>query len=116
MRDWTKTRERYLALDASHQLGHIASSLARIKSQIYLDIPLNGVLATIEECQHWVEWTISDAEIHDELVKLAQLLGNWQQNEATISSNPTVRATIAEQAKVWSDRILDYSGLLSEQD
>lgn len=118
MRNWNKTKERYLKFDLPHQLGHIASTLGRISSQIRLDISLDGLLATIQEGKHFVEWTTPnfDAEIRDELVELKQLLDGWYHQPLILGSDCDTRSTIAEQAQSWSVRILNYSGLLSEQE
>ncbi len=55
IRDWTKTKERYLKFDLPHQLGHIASTLGRIRAQIQLDLPPNEILATVQEGLHFTE-------------------------------------------------------------
>jgi hypothetical protein len=118
MRNWTQTQERYLKFDLSRQLGEIASSLSRIKSQIHLDIPQEGILATIEECLKFVTWTIPavNVAVREHLIELEQLLSSWQHDLLTIYSNPLDRANLAEQAKTWSDKILNDSGLLTQQD
>jgi hypothetical protein len=117
MRNWTQTQERYLKFDLSHQLGEIASSLSRIKSQVHLDIPQEGVSATIEECQKFVSWTIPivNIAVREHLIELEQLLSSWQHDLSTICSDPLDRANLVEQAKIWSDKILDDSGLLTQQ-
>jgi hypothetical protein len=117
MRNWTQTRERYLKLDSCRQLGEIASSLSRIKSQVHLEIP-EGISATIEECRNFIAWTIPSVNIvvQEHLISLEQLLSNWQHNLSTICSSPLDRAQLAEQSKIWSDVILNDSGLLTQQD
>jgi hypothetical protein len=118
MRDWAKTQERFLGFDLSHQLGHIASTLGRIKSQIHLEISSDGVLATIQEARYFVEWATPnfEAETRTELTELKQVLEGWGEGLVALNSSSSDRMAIAEQAQEWSGRILDRSGLLSEQD
>jgi hypothetical protein len=118
MRNWTQTRERYLKLDSCRQLGEIAGSLSRIRSQVHLEIPQEGISAAIEECRNFVAWTIPGVNIvvQEHLIALDQLLSNWQPNLSTICSSPLDRAQLAEQSKIWSDMILNDSGLLMQQD
>jgi hypothetical protein len=117
MRNWTQTQERYLKFDLSHQLGEIACSLARVKSQVHLGIPQDGILNSLQEGQYFVEWTIPNVneDIREQLVALEQLLSTWHRDLSRICSNPIDRANLAEQSQFWSDKILNYSGLLTEQ-
>jgi hypothetical protein len=118
MRNWNQTQERYLKLDLCRQLGEIASSLSRIKSQVHLEVPQEGVSATIEECQNFVAWTIPNVNVaaQEHLIALEQVLSSWQHDLSMICSNPLDRAKLAEQSKIWSDMILNDSGLLTQKD
>jgi hypothetical protein len=94
-------------------LGELASSLARIKSQVHLDIPQEGISATIEECQRFIAWTIPSVNVavQEHLIELEQLLSSWHHDLSAIWSKPLDRAKLAEQSKIWSDKILNGSGL-----
>jgi hypothetical protein len=118
MRNWNQTQERYLKLDSCRQLGEIASSLSRIKSQVHLEVPQEGVSATIEECHNFVTWTIPNVNVaaQEHLIALEQLLSSWQRDLSMICSNSLDRAKLAEQSKIWSDVILNDSGLLTQKD
>ena len=76
----------------------------------------DAVASLIEESKFFVEWTAIDAGIDQaaELVELQVQLARWQLGLANIWADSAKRKTIAAQAKVWSDRMLDMSGLLSE--
>jgi hypothetical protein len=117
MRNWTQTQERYLQFELSSQLGEIAISLARINSQIHLDIPQEGILATIQECQNFIAWTIPGVNIavQEHLRELEQLLSSWHHDLSTSYPNSLDRANLAEQSKDWSEKILNDSELLTQR-
>jgi hypothetical protein len=114
MRDWTQTQKRYREFDLSRQLGELASSLSRIGTQIHLDISQEGISATIEECQRFAAWTTPSVNVavQEHLIELEQLLSSWHHDLSATCSNPLDRAKLAEQSKIWSDKILDDSELL----
>ena len=66
MRNWEAAKISYVKGDRSHQLGNLASSLARVKTNIRKGDEIGGqiAIAVIEECQHFTEWDDYDAE-HD---------------------------------------------------
>jgi len=114
MRDYTSIRKRYLRDPLPIRLGGLAANLARVKS--FSDMGKNDLLVSslLAESKHFIEWTAADAEVDvaAELVELQVQLARWQRQYATIWPDPVQRLEMAEQAKRWSDRILDLSGLL----
>lgn len=114
MRDWDASKKRYLQDEISIRLGNLASNLARIKSQCQHSEHQQLVADVLYESKLFIEWTAVDAEIDvaAELVELQIQLALWQNNWETIWENSEQRMKVSEQAKVWSDRILDLSGLL----
>jgi hypothetical protein len=49
-----------------------------------------------------------------DLVELQVQLARWQFGWSNIWADDGQRMNVAEQAKIWSDRVLEMSGLLSE--
>jgi hypothetical protein len=116
MKDWTAKRERYLREAVPTRLGELAANLARIRSFSMNDLNCGAVAHLIEESKFFIEWTAIDAGIDQaaELVELQVQLARWQLSWSTIWADNSQRTKVAEQAKVWSDRVLEMSGLLLE--
>jgi hypothetical protein len=98
------------------RLGGLAASLARSRSFSNNDLNRNAVAHLIEESKFFVEWTAIDTaiDIAAELVELQVQLARWQLGWANIWADDSQRTKVADQAKVWSERVLEMSGLLSE--
>jgi hypothetical protein len=96
------------------RLGGLAANLARIKS--FSDHPdhHNVIESLLNESKFLIEWTAPDAGLDTQvaLVELQLQLARWQRAWAEIWTDPVRRATVAEQAGVWSERVLEMSGLL----
>ncbi len=116
MKDWTTKRERYLRESVSIRLGELAANLARIQSFSNNDLNRDAVAHLIEESKFFIEWTAIDAGIDQaaELVELQVQLACWQLGWARIWADNSQRTKVAEQAKLWSNRVLEMSALLSE--
>lgn len=116
MRNWARLQERYLRDELPIRLGNLASNLARIRSFSQDIINCNTVEGVIKESKFFIEWTAGDAEVEvaAELVELQIQLSRWQYRWQSIWDDPEQRMKVAEQAKVWSDRVLDLSGLLAD--
>jgi hypothetical protein len=114
MRDRTAIRKRYLRDALPVRLGGLAANLARIKS--FSDHPdhRDVVESLLDESKFFIEWTAPDVEVElqAELVELQVQLARWQRNWVDIWSNPAQRVAMAEQARAWSERVLEGSGLL----
>ncbi|MBD2004509.1 MULTISPECIES: hypothetical protein [Cyanophyceae] len=115
MKDWTTKRERYLRESVPTRLGELAANLARIQSFSNNDLNRDAVAHLIEESKFFIEWTAIDAgiDIAAELVELQVQLARWQLNWSNIWADDVQRTKVAQQAKIWSDRVLEMSGLLS---
>lgn len=116
MKDWTVVQERYLRETVSTRLGELAANLARIESFSNNDLNRDAIASLIEESKFLIEWTAVDTGIDQaaELFELQIQLARWQLSWSSIWANDVQRMNVAEQAKVWSDRVLEMSGLLSE--
>ena len=115
MRDFAKTKIRYMRDPLPVRLGGLAANLARIRSNS--DHPANRdvVMSIIHESKHFIEWTAAEAEpeIAVELVELQLQLARWQRTWEIIWPDTERRADVARQAKQWSDQVMDWSGLLN---
>ncbi len=116
MKDWTPIRERYLRDGFSVRMGGLAANLGRINSFAAHDANREVVESIIDESKFFIEWTAVEAEINTagELVELQIQLARWHWNWPRIWTDPVQRSKVALQAKAWSKRILELSGLLSK--
>ncbi|MCY7334074.1 MAG: hypothetical protein LH649_15785 [Pseudanabaena sp. CAN_BIN31] len=114
MKDWNALRERYLSDLLPDRLGGLSANLARIKTLTGKAISQNTIEYLIRESKFFIEWTAMDTDIDTtvELVELQLQLALWQLRWTKIWADPVQRMEVAEQAKIWSDRILARSGLL----
>ena len=74
----------------------------------------DAVVSLIDESKRFIEQTANDADIDTagELVELQIQLALWQLRWTKIWADPAQRMEVAAQAQIWSDRILERSGLL----
>jgi hypothetical protein len=114
MNNYHVIRERYLQDRLPIRLGGLAANLRRIGS--FSAQPANGqaVQSLVEESKQFIEWTAQDSEIDTaaELVELQIQLARWQHNWPAEWSDPELRRQMADQARAWSDRVMQLSGLL----
>lgn len=114
MKDLKAIRKRYLQDPLSLRLGGLAANLARINS--FSDHPGHGdvVESLLNESKFFIEWTAPDAglKLQAELVELQLELAWWQLNWKSIWGDPVKRAATAGKVRIWSERILEMSGLL----
>ncbi|GAB4364822.1 MAG: hypothetical protein Kow00121_00830 [Elainellaceae cyanobacterium] len=126
MRNWEATKASYLKYDRPHQLGHLASSLARVRTNIREDDEVGGqvAIAVIEECQYFTEWTITtlntmqneaDLMLAQELLTLGRQLTRWKLHWQDLWQDTSKRSEIAITAERWSSLMLERSGLLQPE-
>jgi hypothetical protein len=109
-------RERYLRDAMPTRLGGLAANLRRIYAFTRQETGREVVASLIDESKHFIEWTAGEAQIDAaaELVRLQGQLTRWQAHWPEIWADPQRRAEVGEQARTWSDRVLQFSGLLAE--
>ena len=114
MKDVERIRERYLRDSVSVRLGGLAANLRRIKSFAGIETNFAVVESLLDESKFFIEWMARETEIDTaaELVELQIQLAQWQNNWSMLSSDPLQRNQVAEQSRIWSDRVLELSGLL----
>ena len=110
-----KKRASFQSENTSIRLGHIASNLARIKSFSFI-AHKEAVSSVIDETKWFIEWTAAEIEpvYAEELVNIQVQLAIWELSWDDIWLNDKTRSEVAQLAGMWSERVLDMSGLLSE--
>lgn len=111
-----KLRERFLRDPLPRRLGGLAATLGRISSSARKSSDPNIVSNLLDEAKHFIEWTAADTEPETaaELVRMQTLLTLWQKAWTDASQNPQQRLLLSVQAKDWSDKTVDFSGLVEQ--
>ncbi|MCL6749748.1 hypothetical protein KBT16_01630 [Nostoc sp. CCCryo 231-06] len=101
--------------NTSIRLGHIASNLARIRT-FFHSAYKEAVESVTDETMCFIEWTAAEIEPEyaEELVNIQVQLARWRLTFDSIWSDDSKRRQMSEQCNIWSGRVLDMSGLLSE--
>ncbi len=115
MRDWNVLKSRYLQDELPVRLENLASNLARIKSRCQNSTNRELVESLLQESKIFIEWTAKDAEVEvaAELVELQVQLACWQYGLVKIWEDLERRMKMAEATKIWSEKVLNMSGLLA---
>lgn len=114
MKNFDRRRSRYLQDAIPIRLGGLAANLARIASFSKHPGHHEVVADILVESKWFIEWTAAELEIHQaaELVGLQLTLARWDWESHQNWHDETWRNRLAENAKQWSQRILEMSGLL----
>lgn len=115
MTDKEKLRERFLRDPLPRRLGGLAATLGRISSSARKSADPDIVSNLLAEARYLIEWTAAETEPETaaELARMQTLLTLWQKAWLEASQNPRQRLLLSAQAKDWSDKALDFSGLVS---
>jgi hypothetical protein len=114
MTDPKAARERYMRDSLPVRLGGLAANLARIKSFSSHSDHGDAVESLITQSKFFIEWTAPEAKLEVQVLlveiqrQLVKLLRSWPSGWTDLEK----RASLAEQAGQWSQRILTASGLL----
>ncbi|SRR6266487_4802351 len=101
-----KLRERFLRDSLPHRLGGLAATFGRISSFTRKSTGPNIVSDLWDEAKHLIEWTAA------ELVQMQKMITLWQRAWSEASQNSQQRLLLSVQAKDWSDKTVDFSGLI----
>lgn len=114
MKDKAKLRERFLRDPLPRRLGGLAATLGRISSSARNSSDPMIVAGLLDEAKHLIEWTAADTEPEtaSELVQMQTMISLWQRAWEDASKSPKQRILLSVQAKDWSDKATDYSGLV----
>ena len=68
----------------------------------------------LDESARFIEWTAPEATVHTaaELVELQIELARWRHEWNDVWSDPERREALTKRADLWSQRVLELSGLL----
>ncbi|MGB8215555.1 MAG: hypothetical protein WCE68_18540 [Anaerolineales bacterium] len=113
MMDREKLRERFLRDPLPRRLGGLAATFGRISSSARKSSDPAVVSDQLDEARWLIEWTAGEAdpEVAAELVRIQILLTVWLKAWETASLDPRQRLLLSLQAKDWSDKAVDFSGL-----
>jgi hypothetical protein len=97
----------------SIRLGELAIIFARISSSARVTSNSATVRDALEEARYFIEWTAAEAqpEIAAELVSMQRLITLWLKAWENASQYKEQRTLLYVQAKSWSERVWDFSGL-----
>lgn len=114
MKDKEKLRERFMRDPLPRRLGGLAATLGRISSSARKPTDPSVVANLLDEAKHLIEWTAADTEPETaaELVHIQMMISLWQSAWNEASQNPKQRLLLSAQAKNWSDKAVDFSGLV----
>jgi hypothetical protein len=108
-----RLRERFLRDPLPRRLGGIAATLGRISSSAIRSNDPNATADLLDEVTHLIEWTAADAEPEAaELVRIQLMITLWLGVWEEASHSPKQRIVLSVQAKEWSDRAIDLSGMI----
>ena len=109
-----KLRERFLRDPLPQRLGGLAATFGRISSVARKSSDPENVTRLLEEAKYLIEWTAADAEpeVAAELVSIQTLVSLWLKSWEKTNQTKEQRTLLSFQAKLWSDRAMDFSGLL----
>ena len=108
-----KLRERFLRDSLPRRIGGLAATFGRISSSARESSDPMTVARLLEEAKHLIEWTAADTEPETaaELVSMQTLISLWLRAWENASQHKEQRILLSVQAKQWSDRAMDFSGL-----
>lgn len=109
-----KLRERFLRDPLPRRLGGLSATLGRISSSARNSTDSAVVKNLLEEAKYLIEWTAADTvpETAAELVSMQTVITLWIKAWDATSHEKIQHTLLSVQAKQWSDRALDLSGLL----
>ena len=111
--DRDKLRLRFLRDALPVRLGNISATLGRISSNARNASNPAIVGELLDEAKHLIEWTAADADIETaaELVEMQRVIALWQHAWTSAALDKRQAILLSAQAKMWSDKALDWSGL-----
>lgn len=114
MTNMEKLRQRFLRDPLPQRLGGLAATLGRISSSARKSNDPSIVSNLLDEAKHLIEWTAAETEPDTaaELVHIQTMISLWQRAWTESSQNPQQRTLLSVQAKNWSDKAIEFSGLV----
>ncbi|QIR37139.1 hypothetical protein HCG51_10655 [Tolypothrix sp. PCC 7910] len=116
MPNWSAIEASFLHLTQPQQLRELAACLARLKSWVKNSAKGEIVPVLLEESLLYLSLIQQNSEVNNvELNQLIEVLQDWKLNWVNTWSESTQSANMADCASTWSVRVLDMSGLLTNQ-
>lgn len=114
MKNIEERRPRYLQDSIPVRLGGLAANLGRIASFSKYPDHRDVVDSIMQESKWFIEWTAADLDIAEaaELVSLQLQLASWQKQAPNEWGNESWRNQLIAEARRWSNRLVEMSGLL----
>jgi hypothetical protein len=114
MNNLAQRRERYLKDNLQIRLGGLAANLARIGSFVKNPNNREAVKSLIEESKFFIEWTACDAEVENsaKLIELQIEIALRERQFENDWDNEESRLNFGQQAKIWSEQVLQNAGLI----
>ncbi len=112
MKNKESIRERYLKDTLPTRLAGLASTLSKVASSARREGGAEVVADLLEEGQYFIEWAAGETEpeIAAELVDIQVMLSLWRNAWQEAQHSPRQRSILSVQAKLWSDKIMQYAG------
>jgi len=116
MKDLSDIRARYARDPLPVRLGGLAADLARITSFSQNPANLAPVADLIREAAHFIEWCAPESDLESQvtLLELQRHLARWRMQLPQQFPDRTWRSQVIAEARQWSQRVLEMSGLLAE--
>jgi hypothetical protein len=94
------------------RLAGLASTFSKVASSARRESGAEVVADLLEEGQYFIEWAAGKAEpeIAADLVDIQVMLSLWRNAWQDAQHNPRQRSILSVQAKMWSDKVLQYAG------
>lgn len=115
--NYEQRREKYLRQPMPRRLGNLASNLNRIATYSNGSFSKDNIYELIRESQYFGEWTAENAslELTQQIVEMQRQLARWKLHWNAIWENESRKTQMQKQAKLWSDKMIEHSGLLQEK-
>ena len=116
MKDLSAIRTRYVRDPLPVRLGGLAADLARIASFSRNPANLVPVADLMREAAHFIEWCAPESGLEGQvtLLDLQRHLVRWRMRLPQRFSDQTWRGQVIAEARQWSQRMLEMSGLLAK--
>lgn len=116
MKNLTHIRNRYMRDPLPLRRGGLAADLARIASFSRSPANLTPVADLMREAAHFIEWCAPEADLESRvaLLEMQRQLARWRKQLPQRFADQAWRDQVIAEARQWSQRVLEMSGLLVE--
>jgi hypothetical protein len=114
LKNLTDVRDRFLRDPLPRRIGNIAANLARIETFSDRSEHQAAISGLLLESKYFIEWSAPQVppDLLGDLVDLQRTLVVWERSLPRTLASPQARRSMAAQAKEWSLRLLEKSGLI----